>query len=164
MLPSPWPATLENTPQPSLLPFPSPVLCLVETYTYTYSHNLVITSSEELPDYSVQLSCAFSHVRLFTTPWIMAHQVPLSVGFGCQEYSNTAISSSRGSSQPRGRSHISSLLHFRQILYPLSHLGSPLCFIGPIKESFLQQCSLIYNCLEFSTGILCQICLSLIRL
>ena len=53
MLPSPGPATLENTPQPNLLPLPSPVFCLVETYTYTYSHNLIITSSEEPP----QLLC-----------------------------------------------------------------------------------------------------------
>ena len=28
----------------------------------------------------------FSHVRLFATPWILAHQVPLSVGFPRQEY------------------------------------------------------------------------------
>ena len=28
----------------------------------------------------------FSHVRLFTTPWIVAHQAPLSVGFSRQEY------------------------------------------------------------------------------
>ena len=34
-----------------------------------------------------------------------------------------AMPSSRGSSQPRDRT---CLLHCRQILYPLSHLGSPL--------------------------------------
>ena len=31
------------------------------------------------------LSC-FSHARLCATPWIVAHQVPLSVGFPRQEY------------------------------------------------------------------------------
>ena len=31
------------------------------------------------------LSC-FSHVRLFVTPWIVAYQVPLSMGFSRQEY------------------------------------------------------------------------------
>ena len=31
------------------------------------------------------LSC-FSRVRLFVTPWTVAHQAPLSVGFSRQEY------------------------------------------------------------------------------
>ena len=31
------------------------------------------------------LSC-FSPVRLFVTPWTVAHQAPLSVGFSRQEY------------------------------------------------------------------------------
>ena len=28
----------------------------------------------------------FSHVRLFATPWTVAHQAPLSMGFSRQEY------------------------------------------------------------------------------
>ena len=28
----------------------------------------------------------FSHVRLFVTPWTVAHQAPLSLGFSKQEY------------------------------------------------------------------------------
>ena len=28
----------------------------------------------------------FSHVRLFATPWTIAHQAPLSMGFSRQEY------------------------------------------------------------------------------
>ena len=28
----------------------------------------------------------FSHVRLFVTPWTVAHQAPLSIGFSRQEY------------------------------------------------------------------------------
>ena len=31
------------------------------------------------------LSC-FSHVQLFATPWIVARQAPLSMGFSRQEY------------------------------------------------------------------------------
>ena len=31
------------------------------------------------------LSC-FSHVQLFATPWTIAHQAPLSMGFSMQEY------------------------------------------------------------------------------
>ena len=30
----------------------------------------------------------FSHVRLFATPWTVAHQAPLSMGFLWQEYSS----------------------------------------------------------------------------
>ena len=35
--------------------------------------------------YSSILSC-FSHVLLFVTPWTVAHQTPLSMGFSRQEY------------------------------------------------------------------------------
>ena len=30
--------------------------------------------------------CCFSHVQLFVTPWTVAHQAPLSIGFSRQEY------------------------------------------------------------------------------
>ena len=30
--------------------------------------------------------CLFSHVQLFATPWIVAHQVSLFMGFSRQEY------------------------------------------------------------------------------
>ena len=49
-----------------------------------------------------------NHVQLFATPWAVACQAPLSVGFSRQEYLEwVTISSSRGSSQPRDRIHIS---------------------------------------------------------
>ena len=32
------------------------------------------------------LACAFSCVRLFVTPWTVARQAPLSMGFSRQEY------------------------------------------------------------------------------
>ena len=45
------------------------------------------------------------------TPWIVAHQAPLSLGFSRQEYwiqnTGVAIPSSRGSSWPKGPTHIS---------------------------------------------------------
>ena len=31
---------------------------------------------------------SLSHVRLFVTPWTVAHQAPLSMGFSRQEYWN----------------------------------------------------------------------------
>ena len=30
--------------------------------------------------------CVLSHVQLFVTPWTVAHQAPLSMGFSRQEY------------------------------------------------------------------------------
>ena len=49
-----------------------------------------------------------SHVQLFATPWTVAYQVPLSMGIlqaRIQEW--VAMPSSRESSQPRHRTHIS---------------------------------------------------------
>ena len=50
---------------------------------------------------------SFSHVQLFATPWTVAYQTPPSMGFSKQEYWSVAISSSRGSSQPRDRTQVS---------------------------------------------------------
>ena len=34
----------------------------------------------------VMWSCVLNHVRLLVTPWTVAHQAPLSMGFSRQEY------------------------------------------------------------------------------
>ena len=47
--------------------------------------------------------CVLTHVQLFVISWTVAHQAPLSKGFLKQECD--AISFSRGSSQPRERTH-----------------------------------------------------------
>ena len=39
-----------------------------------------------LPLVSVVVVSSFSRVRLFATPWTVAHQAPLSMGFSGQEY------------------------------------------------------------------------------
>ena len=55
--------------------------------------------------------CVLSHfscVPLFATPWTVAHQAPLSVGFlQARTLEWIAMPSSRGSSPPRDRIHIS---------------------------------------------------------
>ena len=49
-----------------------------------------------------------SHVWLFATPWTIACQAPLSIGFSRQEYwSGLPLSFSRWPSRPRNWSHIS---------------------------------------------------------
>ena len=77
----------------------------------------------------------FSHVWLFVTLWTVAHQAPLGVHgilqAGTLEW--MVMPSSRGSFQPRDGRYISCVSCIgRQILYPLSHLGSPInkCSLG----------------------------------
>ena len=49
------------------------------------------------------LSC-FSHVRLFETPWTVACEAPLPIGFSKQvDWRRLPMPSSRGSSQPKDR-------------------------------------------------------------
>ena len=61
----------------------------------------------------------------FVTSWTTAHHTPLSMGFPRQEYwvGWVAISSSRGTSQPRDQTHISALV-VKFFFLLLSLLGS----------------------------------------
>ena len=60
-----------------------------------------------------------SHIWLLVTPWTVARQAPLSMEFSRQEYwSGLPFISPLYLPNP-------SLLHCGQILYCLSHLGSP---------------------------------------
>ena len=71
------------------------------------------------------LSC-FSHVRLFVTPWTVARQAPLSMGFPRQEYwSGLPFSSSRGSSQPQDRTCVLCLQCWKAGSLPLGTPGKP---------------------------------------
>ena len=57
--------------------------------------------------------CRFSRVRLFVTPWTVAHQAPLSTGFSRQEYwSGLPFPSPRDLADPgiKTTSHMSSAL------------------------------------------------------
>ena len=52
--------------------------------------------------------CVLSHVQLFATPWPVACQASLSIGFSRPEILEwVAISSSSGSSWPRDQTHVS---------------------------------------------------------
>ena len=66
---------------------------------------------------------ALSHVRLFVTPWTVAHQAPLSVGFPRQEILEGVgiswIFETQGSN-PR----LLHLLHWQASSLPLRHRGS----------------------------------------
>ena len=61
-----------------------------------------------------------SHVRLFATPWTVAHQAPPSMEFSSQEsWSGLPFPSLEDLLEP-------GLPHCRQTIYHLSHQGSPL--------------------------------------
>ena len=84
--------------------------------------------TERLINLSHVCACAqsLSCVQLFTTPWAVAYQAPLSVGFSRQEYwTGLPFSYSRGSSWPKGLNpHLVRLLHCQADSLPLHHPGS----------------------------------------
>ena len=68
----------------------------------------------------------FSHVSLFLTLWTVIHQAPLSMGFSRQEYWSGLPCPPPGDlPNPGIKPESLHLLHCRQILYTLSHPGSP---------------------------------------
>ena len=58
--------------------------CKSLQWTTTFSHWLPKEHFSST-NHACVLSC-FSHVQLFATPWTLAHQAPLSMGFSKQEY------------------------------------------------------------------------------
>ena len=61
----------------------------------------------ELPPGPACVLSYFSRVQTCVTPWTIARQAPLSIGFSRQALEWVTISSSRGSSQPRDRTRVS---------------------------------------------------------
>ena len=66
---------------------------------------------------------SLSHVWVFATQWTVAHQAPLSMGFPRQDYGVGSHSLPQGIFSTQGSNP--GLLYWRQLLYPLSHQGSP---------------------------------------
>ena len=70
------------------------------------------------------LRSCFSHVQLFVTPWTVAHQVPLSMGFARQEYCSGLPSPPLADLPNPGSNPLSPsspVLHVDSL--PLSHWG-----------------------------------------
>ena len=84
------------------------------------------------------LSCC-GRVQLFASPWTVACQVPLSMGFSRQEYwSGLPMPFSRGS-PPRDQTHASCIAADS---LPLSHGGSPLimlCLLTDVHRPSTKQ-------------------------
>ena len=101
------------------------------------------------------LSC-FSHIHLLVTPWTVAHQAPLSMGFSGQEYWSGLPCPPSGDLPDPGIelvSHVSCI--GRQVLYYSHHLGSPnyhqvLSTLLPISAI---STTLVQATLTFSTAL-----------
>ena len=87
-------------------------------------------------------TCVLGHVWVFATPWTVARQAPLLMGFSRQEYWSRLPCSPPGD-------HLNSgidprLLHCRQILYHLSHQFSSVQFSSSVVSDLCDpmDCSL----------------------
>ena len=79
--------------------------------------------------------CVFSHVQLLATPWTVAQQAPLSVGFSRQEYWSGLpfllhIIVPTWGLNPR----LLSLMYWQAVSLPLLHLGSPLVICNMLND------------------------------
>ena len=88
-----------------------------------------------------------SRVWLFATPWTVACQALLSMGFSRQELEWVAISSSRGSSRPRDWTCVSWI--GGQILYHWATWETPcLCIFDAFISLFCPELLLIKCCVS----------------
>ena len=98
----------------------------------------------------------FGCVWLFETPWTVVHQAPLSVELWTRILEWVAISSSKGSSQPRDRICSSCVFCIgSRILYHWCHLGmasfSPLFTSSGLSSSYTSQAtSSLATCLSLN--------------
>ena len=83
---------------------------------------VLLVSISQILQYTCIHVC-FSHVRLFATPWTVAHQVPLSMDSPGKHTGIGSHSLLQGIFLTQGLNL--GLLHCRQILYHPSHGGSP---------------------------------------
>ena len=72
------------------------------------------------------VSCVLSQVRLFATPWIINHQVPLSMRFSRQEFWSGLPFPTAGIFPPQGLNlRLLRLLHWQADSLPLAPPGKP---------------------------------------
>ena len=74
----------------------------------------------------------------FATPWTVAHQAPLSMGFSRQEYWSGLPFPSLGDLPDPGVEPMSPALQVGSL--PLSHQGSPFYFLENAIEPALDEC------------------------
>ena len=85
-----------------------------------WEHRVLATGP---PGKSLILSvCVLSHIHFFATPWTVAHQAPLSVGFSRQEYWSGLPFPSPGDIPNLGTEPVSPAWQADSL--PLSHPGN----------------------------------------
>ena len=94
--------------------------------------------------YSLKVK-SLSRVRLFATPWTVAHQAPPSMGFSRQEYWSGLPFPSPGIFPTQGSNL--GLPHCKQTLYHLSHQGSLKCSLS--VSNFLEEISSLSHSIVF---------------
>ena len=117
-----WELSSELKVQPRKCQNPDPA------YSFHYITPLCFTFVGSKSHFShVCMLSHFSHVWLCVTPWTVAQQAPLPMGFSRQEYwQGLSCLPSRGSYQPRDQTHVSHVFCIgRPVLYHWHHLGSP---------------------------------------
>ena len=92
----------------------------------------VIFTKKYYITYYVTMSCSVA-TRFFVTPWVIASQAPQSVEFSRQEYWSGLPFPSPGDLPNPGIEL--GLLHCRQILYHLSHQGSPIILATKLETT-----------------------------
>ena len=109
-----------------------------EQWYWTTNHWGLIDGSSDSPQAKSSDTCVcvcpLSRVQLFVTPWTIAHQAPVHRIFQARILEWVAISSSRGSSQPRDQKYLLCLLHWQVDSLPLNHLGSIIWYVCPPKS------------------------------
>ena len=97
-------------------------VCGYPVFTTSFIEKTILSHCIFLVPLSNIVCVSRSAVSNSATPWTVAHQAPLSKGFSRKKYwSELPFPSPEGLPDPG----ILGLLHCRQILYHLSHQGSP---------------------------------------
>ena len=114
----------------------------LKSATFAFPHCLICCS------FVVQSQ---SHALLFATPWTVAHQAPLSMGFSQQEFWSGLPFPSPGNLPDPGIKPMFPALAGRSVL--LSYQGSPVFDIVRFKESRFQPRLLVF--MSFYLPITC---------
>ena len=96
---------------------------------------------------------SLSRVWLFATPWTVAHQAPLSIGFSRQEYWSGLPFPSPGNLATQGLNlGLLCLLHWHVGCLPLAPAGKPCgkCMVNSIKTTKLFSWVAVPFCIPYS--------------
>ena len=110
-------------------PFQTPSLLQSHNPPDSLQTHYALQRAGELSIWSYMgVCCHFSHVRLFATPWTVACQAPLSMGFSRQEYWSGLPCPSLGDlPNPGSNLCLLGLLHWQGSSLPLAPPGKPTC-------------------------------------